>query len=159
MSSGAALGFVIGVVALGGMAAAVSMGMGGGGSSPATPSGQRPGYVIKPGCTGFEVTNEAAALAYARAEGAAASSATWPQRIILRLFGSTCANLQPLQALEVFKSQAGFIWRLFRAALQGGVAGGRFTAEQAQQALDALRSEGTARGIDPLALVPETIED
>ena len=132
------------------------------GKAPSGSSNVRPGYTIRPSCKGLDVTDEAAAEAYAVAEGAAAPSAAWPQRIMLRLFGPTCAALTPAEALAIIQAEPaveGFVYRLLRWSLQGAVKAGRFTAQQAQDALDNVRKQAAAAGLDVAVLVPELLED
>lgn len=143
----------IGVVALGAVGLVVALGSRGSPSS----GGVRPGYTILPGC-GFAVTDEAAALAYARAEGASAPSLTWVQQVMLRVFGPVCAQLQPAAAVEVLAKQPAFIYRLVRAALLGGIEGGRLQKNQAQLVLDSIRAAAGQAGIDLALLVPTTVE-
>lgn len=147
------------VLGLGLVGAAVGLAVAfGGKASPASSGPSRPGYSIQPGCQGFLVADEATALAYARAEGAAAPSVGWPQRVMLRVFGPTCAALTPAAAIGVFSKQPGFIWRMIHAAIAGGVAGGRFSRDQAQQALDVIRGQALAAGASAAELEPAMVE-
>lgn len=138
-----------------GLGVAVVAGAAGGGGSPQ----KRPGYRILPGCVGAEVTDEAAALKWAREQGKTApKGSSWPLVVVKRLFGE-CLMKNVNEVLAKLKpSDLLFAARLGRAALQGGLAIGQFTKEQGDAVVANILYQLQKYGVDTTGL-PSGISD
>lgn len=131
---------VVGVVVLVGLGALAAYLLSGGGR----------GYEILPGCTGVVITDEPAAMAWARQRGRLAPS-EWGEALRVELGTPGCDVLVPLGGLEAHR---GFLYRLVRAYVAGGVEAGRVPANEGGSLLGVLRDEAIAAGV-PLADLPE----
>lgn len=122
--------------------AAVAMASGGKKAAPApVPPAERPGYKVLPGCAGFEVWDEAAAVAWARetAKATPGSIQEWAPAIEVQLLGPDCAKLGYEKAMTTIANSGRFIYRLLFAAFQGGIDRGVLPKETAAKLLaDAL---------------------
>lgn len=132
---------VIGVVVLVGLGSLAAFLLSGGPSR---------GYEILPGCAGVVITDEPAAMLFASRRGAVAP-ADWGAHLRGELGGAGCDVLVPAGGLEAHR---GFLYRLVRAYVAGGVAASRIPALEATSLLDVLREEAIAAGV-PLADLPE----
>lgn len=147
--------WIVGGLALLGVVGVTVLSAGGGGEAPK----KRPGYRILPGCTGAEVTDEAAAIAWAREQGKKApKGSSWPLVVIKRLFGE-CLTKNVSEVLPKLKHpDLVFAAKLGRAALQGGLAIGQFTKEQGDAVIQNILYQLKKYGVDTTGL-PSGISD
>lgn len=108
------------------------------------------GFELLPGCAGVIIRDEPAAMAWARQRGRDAP-ADWSAHLRAELGAPGCDVLVPIGGLT---GHRGFLFRLVRAYVAGGVAADRIPAIEAESLLSILREEAIAVGV-PLHDLPE----
>lgn len=155
---------VLGILGLGlggGIVAAVASSSGGGDDVEADPKQdaplERPGYKVLPNCGGFEIIDEAAAVAYARQLVQEVPAAGWDEAVALELYGPVCGNLPAGEYTALIKVAGGFLYRMLRGVFQGAIDHGYYTEEQANAALVQARENYEKIGAPKETLTPLTV--